>query len=182
MVRRSAFLILVGVALALVSCGQASDGAALVHGTLFAGRAPWQRSLELTGRAVVHGALPFRIQIEPVPQDAQGAGRGGLTAGLTLEIRSNHMPSSGVSLDVGKLEGPQATIRWVPQGGPSPTSESDGSDLRYSDGGFEVHAVDGTLEVDLDGRAPGSAVRGQFELRFQTGETVRGTFASVLVD
>ena len=169
------------VLLSLAACGHASDGAALVHGELFAGRSPWQTSLEFTGRAVVHGALPFRIEIQrDAPSDATG--RGGLPANLTIDIRQNLMPSSGASLVIGQLEGPQATVRSVPQGAANPTVQNDGNDLRFSDGGFEVHAVGGTIRLDFDGRAPGDGVRGTFELVFQTGETVRGTFASALAD
>jgi len=179
-----------GLATALVTatllgsagCGHASDGAALVRGTLYQGRAPWETSLDFTGRAVVHGALPFRIEIAREPAPAGATGRDGRPAGLTVEIRDNLMPAPGERLSVGGDEGAQATVRWVPEGEPDPSAVSDGADLRFLDGGFEVHAVSGTLELDMDGRAPGDGVRGRFELVFRTGETVSGTFASTFVD
>jgi len=179
--RARAILAALAAAACLVSCGSASDGAALVHGSLFSGRAPWQTSMEFTGQAVVHGALPFRIEVSR-PQPEAATGRGGLAAGLTIEIRTNLMPASGERLAVGAVEGPQATVKWIPPGDASPSSANDGNDVRWADGGFEIHAVGGMLEVDFDGRAPGDGAHGRFELTFQTGETVSGTFASALAD
>jgi len=161
----------------LVSCGRASEGAALVHGYLFS------TSLDFSGSAVVHGALPFRIEIEPVPQIAKGTGRGGRAAGLFIEIRSNLMPASHQA--IGGEDGPQAPqaiVRWIPEGEGNPAAEYDGDDVHYSDGGFEAHAIDGSLDVELDGRAPGDGIRGRFELIFRNGERVRGSFASTFTD
>ena len=167
--------------LAYAGCGAASDGAALVHGALFSGRAPWQTSLEFTGAATVHGAPPFRVVVTRPGE--RGTGRQGLPAGLTVEMRVTRMPRSGQALAVGEGdEGPQASVTFIPEGPSSPTEIKDGADLRYSDGGFVVKATSGRLEVDLDGTAPGDGVRGSFELVFRTGEHVSGTFAAALAD
>ncbi len=185
MVRRPVALALAPLWLwLLASCGQAEQGAALVHGELFAGRPPWQTSLEFTGQAVVHGALPFRVVIERLPRQDPRTGRKGLRSGLTIEVRNNLLLGPGARARVGEVgvEGPQAVVRSVPAGEADPTFENDGNDLRFSDGGFEVHAVDGFVEVDYAGKAPGDGVHGRFELTFQTGETVSGTFASTFAD
>lgn len=168
--------------LLLAACGQASDGAALVHGKLFSGRQPWETSLEFTGRAIVHGALPFRVALERQPVQDRRTGRKGLPSGLSIELRSNLLPPAGMSSLVGEVEGPQAVVRFIPPGEADPTSENDGNDLRFSDGGFEVHATGGFVAIDYGGKAPGDGVRGHFELTFQTGETVTGTFASTFAD
>jgi len=63
-----------GLCLWLAGCGVASDGAALVHGELYAGLSPWQTSLEFTGAAAVHGAEPFRVVVtRPEPSAASRA-------------------------------------------------------------------------------------------------------------
>lgn len=170
------------LALLLSSCGQAARGAALVHGEVFAGRTPWQTSCEFTGEAVVHGALPFRIEVARRPVQDPRTGRRGLPSGLTVEIRNNLLPGSGIPLPVGELEGPQAVLRSVVPGEADPASVNDGNDVRFSDGGFELHATAGYVLVDYAGKAPGDGVHGEFELSFQTGETVRGTFASTFAD
>jgi hypothetical protein len=173
--------LVLATALACAGCGSATDGAALVHGALFAGRPPWQTSLELTGKAAVHGAGPFRV-IVTRPGDS-GTGRDGLPAGLTIEITAPRLPEGGQALAVGGEEGPQARVDLVPESSASPTTFADGADVRYSDGGFTVHAVGGRLQVQYDdGSAPGDGARGSFELVFQTGERVTGTFAAALAD
>lgn len=160
----------------------AGDGAALVHGRLYAGQAPWDTSLEFTGEATAHGAAPFRIALTRTPAPSDATGRGGLPAGLTIEILDTWLPKSGERRVIGGAEGPRATAVWIPRGSAEPTAQQDGPDRRWSDGGFEAHAASGWFEVTLDGRAPGSAIRGRFELVFRTGETVRGTFATLLAD
>ncbi|MGC4117199.1 MAG: hypothetical protein QM765_22090 [Myxococcales bacterium] len=183
MVSHSRTLALVCLA-CLAGCGQAAQGAALVHGELFSGRQPWQTSLEFTGTVVVHGALPFRIAVERQPAQDPRTGRDGRPSGLTIEIRNNILIRPGLPVPVGQVdvEGPQAVVRWVPPGNAAPSQVNDGNDLRYSDGGFEVHATGGFVQIDYTAKAPGDAVHGRFELTFQTGETVRGTFASTFAD
>ena len=165
----------------LCSCGAASDGAALVHGTLFKGESLFETSLEFTGRAVVHGAGPFRVVVTRPEARAQ-KGRDGETAGLSIEIRQPLMPESGVTLSIGSEAGPTARVDRIVPGTVQPSAQTDGADVRYSDGGFTVHAVGGTLWMDFDGRQKGDGARGRFELFFKTGETVTGTFAATLAD
>ncbi|MBI5549758.1 MAG: hypothetical protein HY901_38210 [Deltaproteobacteria bacterium] len=176
--------LLASVSLSLPACGSASDGAALLRGSLFHGQPPWETSLDRTATAVVHGSLPFRVVLA-LPGPEQATGREGKRAGLTLQIRNLQMPPSGEALAVGAAggEGPQATVEWIPEAGPSPDSEAlGGGDVRYSDGGFSLRATSGRLKVDFTGREPGDGVTGELELVFGTAGVVRGSFAAALAD
>jgi len=169
------------VVAALCSCGAASDGAALVHGTLYQGESRFETSLEFTGRATIHGAGPFRVVVTR-PEASSRRGRGGKLAGLTIELQRPLLPESGVALPIGGAQSPTASVDLVVPDDAEPTALQDGADVRYSDGGFTAQAVGGTLLMDFDGRQKGDGARGSFELVFKTGERVTGTFAAALAD
>ncbi len=171
---------LVVAALCLAGCGSAADGAALVHGELFAGT-PRATSLEFTGRAQVHGAAPFRVVVHREPP-GDTLGRELRPAGLSLVLTHRKLPVGGESLPVGGEDQVQAEVRWVPAGPDAPAATVDGKDTLYEDGGFVARAVGGTLQLELDGRNPGDGARGSFSLEFQDGSRASGTFAATLAD
>jgi hypothetical protein len=163
-------------------CG-ATDGAASVHGALYATDPTFASSFDFVSGAEIHGIGPFRIHIVNRDPAARGeAGRDGLPVGQILEVRQPRRPLSGEPAAIGGDEGAVGTADVVKAPGEGLESREEGTDLLYSDGGFHARAVSGDFQIDYEHSRPGDGVTGRFRLEFQTGEVVQGTFASAFAD
>jgi len=166
------------LALLAAGCGRAEDGAALVHGTLYQGGS-WETSFELSCGVEIHGARPFRLRVFQPDGSGGEQGRDGLPVGRSVEISNSQVPSDGVPL---LLDSSQAVVRSVRPASGDATVSTDGRTSRFGDGTLVARPSTGWLRLDYDSREPGDGATGAFELRFDTGEVVSGTFAGAFLD